>query len=147
MKKLTTFQNFGNLKVTMLSAPLNPADTKAAYMIITGIIPDDNTLIGSLYDAEDNLIAHKRVYSYDGGNKNIPFADLNTGQQGYLSGAKPDDKWEVQTIKIWMTDRQAKDESGQVVKDDPYDFDDKDGKETLLGKITSAADKTFIEAS
>ena len=136
---ITTFQNFGNLKLTILSPPTNQADAAAAYMIVTGIIPDDGTLVGNLYDADDNLIARKRVYAFSGGYKNIPFSDLSIGQQGYLSGKKPVDKWDIATIKLWMKDRQAKDEDGLVKDKDPYKYDENDTKKQLLDKLKPKA--------
>jgi len=132
---ITTFQNFGNLKLTIPSPSINPADAEATYMLATGVIPDDGTVTGNLYDANDNLVACKRVYSFSGGNKDIPFNDLTVGQQGYLSGQTPESKWDIAEIKLWLVDRQVKDEVGNVSVDDPYYFSDKDTKETLLGKI------------
>ena len=136
---ITTFQNFGNLKLIISLPSVNPADAKATYMLATGAIPDDGTLTGNLYDANDNLVAQRRVYSYSGGSKDIPFSDLTAGQQGYLSGEAPVNKWDVAEIKLWLADRQAKDEAGNVSVNDPYHFTDKDTKETLLSKIGKAA--------
>jgi len=136
---ITTFQNFGSLKLTIPSPPTNQSDATATYMIATAIIPDDGTIIGDLYDADDNLIARKRVYAFSGGYKNIPFGDLNAGQQGYLSGQEPADKWEVATIKLWMDDRQTKDADGLVNVDDPYKYAEKDTKEDLLGKVDTSS--------
>lgn len=132
---ITTFQNFGSLKLTIPSPSINPADSKAAYMLATGIIPDDETITGNLYDANDNLVADRRVYAYSGGDKNIPFGDLVAGQQGYLSGELPENKWDIAEIRLWLKDRQKKDTNGNVSVDDPYYYDDKDTKETLLDKV------------
>ena len=132
---IATFQNFGNLKITLTSGPTNQSDATATYMIATGIIPDDGTIIGNLYDVNNNLVARKRVYAFSGGYKNIPFGDLSVGQQGYLSGQEPGDKWDVAEIKLWMDDRQTKDKDGLVSADDPYKYDKKDTKEQLLGKL------------
>jgi len=134
---ITTFQNFGSLKIAIPSPPSNPSDAKATYMIATGIIPDDGTITGNLYDANGNLVARKRVYAYSGANKDIPFLDLDAGKQGYLSGQTPEDKWAEPEIKLWLTDRQAKDEEGKVSVDDKYYFEDKATKAELLYKIST----------
>ena len=130
------FKNHGKLKIPLTEVPTNQHDQNATYMIATGIIPDDGTIIGDLYDANDNLVARKRVYSYEGGHKNIPFASLDAGKKGYLGGEKPDSKWEIKTIKLWMGDRQVKDEEGKISKDDPYKYDEKMSKAQLLEKVT-----------
>lgn len=142
---ITTFQRFGNLNLTIPSPPTNQADSKATYMIATGIIPNDGTIVGDLYDKDDNLIAKRRVYAYSGGYKNIPFADLKEGQTGYLSGEVPEAKWDVAEIKLWMSDRQTKDEQGSVSLDDPYAYDEKDTKEQLLEKITATTSLGQVE--
>ena len=87
--KITTFQNSGKLKLDFTSIPANQADQLATYMIATGIIPDDGTIIGDLYDADDNLVAQGRVYCYSGINKNIPFADISEVNIDYLGGKEP----------------------------------------------------------
>ena len=133
---VATFQKHGNLKMTIASPPINQSDSKATYMVVTAIIPNDGTVKGDLYDAGDNLITRGRVYAYSGGYKNIPFNDLNDGQKGYLGGEKPADKWEVVTIKLWMSDRQVKNAEGLVSKDDPYTYGDKATKEELLGTLS-----------
>jgi len=142
---ITTFQNFGNLKMPITKAPTNQADSKAAYMIATGIIPDDGTIKGNLYDKDGNLVARGRVYTYSGGYKNIPFADLDTGKQAYLSGQKPAETWGVAEIKLWVSDRQSKNEDGVVSVDDPYKYDEKDTKEDLLAKIEAIKKVSILE--
>ena len=132
------FKNNGKLRIPLTEVPTNQSDQNATYMIATGIIPDDGTIIGDLYDANDNLVARKRVYSYEGGHKNIPFASLDAGKKGYLGGEKPTSKWETKTIKLWMGDRQVKDENGKISADDPYKYAEKDTKEQLLEKVTPA---------
>ena len=132
---ITTFQNFGKLKIPITSLPVNQADQNATYLIATGIIPQDNTIIGDLYDTDDNLVAKKRVYSYSGSHKNIPFADLVEGEKGYLSGQDPDTKWDIETIKLWLDDKQTKDEEGNVLVDDSYYYKENDSKEDLLKKV------------
>lgn len=132
---ITTFQNFGSLKLTIPSPSINPADVKVTYMLATGVIPDDGTIVGNLYNANDNLVANKRVYAYSGGDKNIPFGDLTFGQQGYLSGEIPEDKWGITEIKLWLKDKQKKDKDGNVSVDDPYYYNDEDTKEDLLDKV------------
>ena len=134
---ITTFQGFGKLKIDIPSAPTNPADSKATYMIVTAIIPGDNTIKGDLYDANDNLVARGRVYAFSGEYKNIPFAGLDTGKQAYLAGQEPKETWEVPEIKLWMEDRQVKDEAGLVKVDDAFKYDEKANKEDLLGKIST----------
>ena len=124
--EITTFKNFGKLKLAILTLPINQADAEAVYFVATGIIPNDGTIIGNLYDANDNIVARKRVYSYSGPNKNIPFDNLNKGQEGYLSGQRPDTTWRGEEIKLWMADRQQK-------------FDEKDTKEDLLSKVEEVA--------
>ena len=136
---ITTFQSFGSLQIPVTELPTNQADAQASYMLATGVIPDDGTIKGDLYDADDNLIARGRVYVYSGGYKNIPFADLDTGELGYLSGQEPKDTWEVATIKLWLDDRQTKDEAGLVSADDPYKYDEKATKEELLEKVSPTA--------
>jgi len=129
---ITTFKNHGKLRIPITSLPVNQADKDAAYLISSGIIPQDGTIKGDLYDADDNLITRGRVYSYDGIK---PFTDLNEGQKGYLSGKEPETKWNTPEIKLWLSDRQKKDVEGQVVKDDPYSFKELDTKEVLLSRI------------
>jgi len=34
-------------------------------------------------------------------------SDLNEGEQGYLSGQDPTDKWESETIELWISDREV----------------------------------------
>ena len=136
------FKNNGKLKIPLTEIPTNQHDQNATYMIATGIIPDDGTIIGDLYDADDNLVARKRVYSYEGGHKNIPFASLDAGKKGYLGGEKPDSKWLVDTIKLWLTDRQVKDDGGKALKDDPYGYEEKDTKAQLLEKVTPVKTET-----
>lgn len=133
--EIATFRNHGELRINLTAVPTNQADKDATYILATGAIPDDGTIVGDLYDAEDNLIATKRVYSYSGTHKNIPASDLTAGQQGYLSGSEPDDKWDVPVIKTWLTDRQKKDELGAMVKGDPYEFTALDTKAALLLKV------------
>ena len=136
---ITTFQNFGKLKIPVTSMPINQADQKASYFLATGVIPQDNTIIGDLYDTDDNVIARKRVYAFAGSHKNIPFNDLVVGDEGYLSGKKPDTKWDIKTIKLWLDDRQTKDDEGSVSIDNPYAYAKDDSKEELLSKITALA--------
>lgn len=136
---ITTFQKFGKLKTPITSTPVNQADQSASYFIATGIIPQDNTIVGDLYDATNKLVATKRVYSFAGVHKNIPFADLLEGEKGYLSGNVPDKAWEIKTIKLWLNDKQAKDEDGNVPKDDPFSYPEKATKGQLLELIEEAA--------
>jgi hypothetical protein len=132
---ITTFKNFGKLKIPVTELPVNQADKNAAYMIATGVIPSDETITGDLYDINDNLITTKRVYFYSGIRKNSPFISLDFGKEGYLSGEKPEDKWGLPEIKLWLSDRQTKDEAGIVVKDDLYAYKETDAKTVLLSKI------------
>lgn len=123
----TTFKTHGKLRADITAVPVNQADSSAAYMIITGIIPGDGAIVGDLYDPDDNLVAKKRVYRYTGARKNSPFANLNEGQEGYLSGKPPGDKWAEKEIKLWLKDRQKKDG-----KDDPYYFKSDTQKNELI---------------
>ena len=108
------------MRIDFTKKPINPADRKASYIIVDKIIVADCTIRGDLYDDDDNLIAKRRVYAYEGGYKNMPFDDLHTGVISYLDGDEPADTWLVGTIRLWLDDRQVEGEDGIVSNDDHY---------------------------
>jgi len=136
-----TFKNHGRLKLGISSPPNSLADSKATYMIATGVISGDKTIVGNLFDSEDNLIARKRVYCYQGQDRNIPFPNLGVGHTGYLSGERPALAWGPMIVRLWMHDRQTRDEDGNVKDDDPFYYEIKDTIAQLLDQIDRGKDE------
>ena len=132
------FKDNGNLRIPITKIPANEADRKAAYMIATGIIPEDGTIRGDLYDAKDKLVAKRRVYRYKG-EKNAPFAEIAVDKVALLDGETPTESWTVDTIKLWLDDRAeleiVEDEEGRDVDVWVSLYDSKDTKATLLEKV------------
>ena len=124
------FKDNGNLRIPITEVPVNVADQKAAYMVVTGIIPEDGTIRGDLYDAKDKLIAKRRVYRYSGVNKNIPFADIAGDKVALLDGELPTEAWTVDTIKLYL-DKLATTEDDKVISV----YDSKMTKAELLGVV------------
>lgn len=114
---------------------VNEADGSTAYLKIGKIIHEDLTIICSLFDAGDNLIEGKRVYSFDGANKDLPIDDLLFDEIEFIEGKRPTVPWDIKLIRLWMSKRQNKDEHGSVSIDDPYYYDGEDTKQNLLDKI------------
>jgi len=132
------FKDNGNLRIPITEVPVNEADQKATYMIATGIIPEDGTIRGDLYDAKDKLVAKRRVYRYKG-EKNAPFAEIAVDKVALLDGETPTELWTVDTIKLWLDDRAeleiVEDEEGRDVDVWVSLYDSKDTKATLLEKV------------
>ena len=143
------FKDNGNLRIPITEVPVNEADQKATYMIATGIIPEDGTIRGDLYDAKDKLVAKRRVYRYKG-EKNAPFAEVATDKESYLDGETPTESWTVDTIKLWLDDRAeleiVEDEEGRDVDVWVSLYDSKDTKATLLEKVISVYDSKMTKA-
>ena len=51
---------------------INQSDQSAVRIEIYDMNKNDKTVWARLYDKDDNLITDRRVYSYEGGYKNIP---------------------------------------------------------------------------
>jgi len=118
---------------------VNEMDISVARMEIYQVNKEDETVTARLYDKNENLIEGKRIYSYHGDYKNIPVL-LLADEISYLDGCDPDVWWDLDTIKLWMADRQTMDDEGAVSPDDPYFYESDDTKETLLnltGKASS----------
>jgi len=123
------FKDNGNLRIPITEIPVNEADQKAAYIIATGIIPEDGTIRGDLYDKDGNLVAKRRVYRYSG-DKNIPFADIAVDKVAYLDGELPTEVWTVDTIKLYL-DKLETTEDEKVISV----YDSKMTKADLLGLL------------
>ena len=123
------FKDNGNLRIPITKVPVNVADQKAAYMVVTGIIPEDGTIRGDLYDAKDKLIAKRRVYRYSG-DKNSPFADIAVDKVALLDGELPTITWTVDTIKLYL-DKLETTEDEKVISV----YDSKMTKADLLGLL------------
>ena len=81
------------MRIDLTETPSNPADQSAAYYVADWINTGDGTISGDLYDEDDNQVAHRRVYSYTGAGKNIPFADLSEAQIDHLTGEAVNPEW------------------------------------------------------
>lgn len=123
------------MKRNITKSIVNEADGGAAYIKIDRAIPEDLTIICSLFDVDDNLIEGKRVYSFDGANKDLPVNDLLFDEIEFIEGKRPVETWDIKLIKLWMDKRQDKDEHGIVSADDPYYYSGEDTKQDLLNKI------------
>ena len=123
----------------IVSEIINQSDQAAVRMEITRINVEDKTVWADLYDEDDNLIVSGRVYAYDGGYKNIPTVLLSS-EVSYLNGEMPDSWWAIETIRLWLDDKQTKDEDGGVLKDDPYTYTDKDDVAALIEKTVPEAE-------
>jgi len=113
---------------------INQSDQAAVRIEIWKINVEDRTVWARLYDKDYNLIVSNRVYAFDGGYKNIPIT-LLPDEIEYLDGQNPTEEWNIKTIKLWMDDRQAKDEDGKVSPDDPYYYEGDVIKDDLLSKV------------
>jgi len=102
----------------------------------------ENFVLCDLYDEDGKMLAHDAFFKFTSGitrgrKKNIPFSDISIGEIGYLKSERPNAKWDVATVRLWLNDRQARDEDGKAKKSDPYYYSDKDTKEELLTKMDS----------
>ena len=111
---------------------VNESDKKACSVKIERIIPQDKTIICTLFDSEGKVVARNRVYAYDGPYKHIPIDDLPADEIEYMAGGIPSEAWEIATVKMWLDDRQTVDDDGAVLKDDLYAYPEKATKEDLL---------------
>lgn len=119
------------VKKDVLSPIINQADKEAVRIEIYRINIGDKTVWCRLYDVGGTLIEDKRVYAFDGGYKNIPVV-LLADEIEYLDGQDPSEQWNVETIKLWMNDRQIQDEDGKVSQEDLYYYKDDVTKDDLL---------------
>jgi len=109
---------------------VNEFDVKSNEVVITDINTGDQVITCDLY-VDGKRIVTKRIYSMS----KIPF-DFLAGEIKYLQGKVPDESWDIEPIRLWFKDRQTKDEDGNVSKDDPYYFDGRNTKTTLLERCT-----------
>jgi len=131
---LATISYAGEVPKSVTLPIINQADQVTVRIEIYDINVEDKTIWCRLYDADDNMIEDKRVYAYEGSYKNIP-AVLFESEIEYLDGKQPADSWYIGTIKLWMKDRQTKDEGGNVSIEDPYYYKGDATKEELLNQI------------
>ena len=68
------------MEIELTEIPTNEADAAAVLFVVGWINTEDSTISGDLYDIDNKRVAKKRVYSFAGPSKNIPFADLTDEQ-------------------------------------------------------------------
>lgn len=113
---------------------INQSDQAAVRIEVWKINLEDKTVWARLYDSDGKMIVSNRVYAYDGDYKNIPSA-LNKTEIEFLDGKDPSETWGIETIRLWLDSKQAKDEEGKVLADDPHKYKVGDSKADLLGTI------------
>lgn len=95
----------------------------------------EQSYVGDILDSDGNCIAKHRRFFF----VNAITDQLTEGEKGLVLGTEPDDKWDVETIRLWMDSMQAKDEDGIVLKDDPYSYDEKSDAAALLSQIADTS--------
>ena len=93
------------MEIELTEIPTNEADATAVLFVVGWINAEDGTISGDLYDIDNKRVAKKRVYSFTGPSKNIPFADLTTAQLAYMAGDDPDETWVAYLIGLWLDRR------------------------------------------
>lgn len=91
-----------DFEVDLTKEPVNQHDQTAATFVVKWINESDGTMSGDLYDSEGNLIAKKRVYSFEGGYKNIPFPDVTEPQKKAAKGETPTEEWPEALVRTWL---------------------------------------------
>ena len=93
------------MEIELTEIPTNEADAAAVLFVAGWVNVEDSAISGDLYDIDNKLVAKKRVYSFIGPSKNIPFADLTAAQIAYMIGGDPDKTWTAYLIGLWLDRR------------------------------------------